>query len=300
MVHSLNALLDLAFCIVPMPIASNQKVENIKMKEGDDSSSKPRMPPPSKTSQEDKDTYKEQFKQMKLFIKFTGKNEGGIPDNKKLAWEEANKEVKKEISETPTCNGPFYLMLDMFVENLPCGSMVGLGFEGDNDDCTWTKALKIAFEYLTIEKGFDVHVFAVKAMPGKSLINPEFFSGWRNAVAPSLFNKWHFLIVGDDSVPETKMFKETWTNNVANIIANLMSIRFHWNKEGNKFNAGARLMLEQVGLTATADATMEQTYTDWDTEKTDDMQAFFSHMADKNNVRLETSLNGLFNAVYRI
>ena len=264
-VHSVNDLIHLAFSVVSMTFASEQKLENIQMKEGDDSSFKPRMPPPSKTSEEDKDTYKEKFKQMKLFIKFTGKNNGGIPDDKKADWDAANKDLREAI-KTPTYNGPFFVMLDMLVSNLEPKSMIGIGFEGDNNDCTWTKALKIAVEYLT-EKGFDVHVFAVKAMPSKLLINPDFFYGWRDVIPPLLFeNKWHFLIVGDDKDPETKNFKETWTNNVAHIIVNLLSIRFHWNAAGDKFNAGARLMLEQVGLTPTADATMEKIYTNWDTE----------------------------------
>jgi hypothetical protein len=106
--------------------------------------------------------------------------------------------------------------------------------------------------------------------------------------------------VGDDSVPETKMFKETWTNNVAHIIFNFLSIRFHWNAAGTKFNAGARLMLETAGLAVTEDTTMEKIYTDWDTDKTDNMQSFIAHVAEKGSIRLESSLNGLFNAVYRI
>ena len=299
MVHTLSELIDLATVIVPMTTASNQKVDNIQMKAGDDSSFEPRVHPPLNTSQADKEEYKEQFKQMNLFMKGTGKNDGGIPDNKKPEWAAINKDLL-EIINNATYNSSFYHMLDTFVMKLKLEpkSMIGIGFEGDNNDCTWTKGLLKAFNYLT-EKDFDVHVFAVKAMPGKSLLNPKFFSSWRDAVNPSLFKKWHFLIVGDDFVLETKMLKETWTNNVAHIIVNFLSIHFHWNAAGNKFNAGARLMLEQVGVMATTDATMEKIYTDWDTDKTDNMQTFFSHMADTNNVKLETSLDGLFNAVYR-
>lgn len=301
MVYSLNALLDLAFCIVPMSIASNQKVEDIQMKEGDDTSFKPRVNPPLQTSETDKDTYKEKFKQMKLFIKCTGKNNGGIPDDKKADWDAANKDLQEAI-HTPTYNGPFFDMVDMLVSNIEVGSMIGIGFEGDNNDCTWTQAMLKVFEYLT-EKGFDVHVFAVKAMPSKLLINPDFFKGWRDVIPSASFeNKWHFLIVGDDNDPETKMFKETWTNNVAHVIFNFLSIRFHWNAAGTKFNAGARLMLEMAGLAATADATMEKLYTNWDTDKTDNMQAFITHVAENCTplIKLESSLNGLVNAVYRI
>lgn len=298
MVHSVNALIDLAFSVVSMPTAFN-RTEDIQMKEDDDSSFKPRVPPPSKTSQEDKDTYKEKFKQMKLFLKFTGKNNGGIPDDKKAEWDASNKDLLEAI-ETPTYDGPFFDMLDVLLSDIEHGSMIGIGFEGDNNDCTWTKALLKAFEYLT-EKGFNVHVFAVKAKPSKLLINPDFFYGWRDVVTPSLFKtNWHFLIVGDDADPETKNFKETWTNNVAHIIVNFLSIRFHWNAAGNKFNAGARLMLENVGLTTTTDASMEKIYKDWDTDKTDNMQPFFSHVADTNAVATETSLNGILNAIYRI
>lgn len=301
MVFALNALLDLAFCIVPMSIASNEEVKDTQMKKGDASSYEPRVPPPQKTSQEDKDMYKEKFKQMKLFLKFTGKNNGGIPEDKKADWDAANKDLLEAI-EDPTYKSPFYLMLNMLVRDVPIGSMIGIGFEGDNNDCTWTQAMLNAFEYLTGE-GFDVHVFAVKSMPGMQLINPKFFSSWRNvldnAVDPSFFQKWHFLIVGDDTNPETKMFKETWTNNVAHIILNFLSIRFHWNAAGTKFNAGARLMLEQVGLTTTADATMEKIYTEWDTDKTDNMPEFVRHMAETNDIKVESSLNCMFYAVFR-
>jgi hypothetical protein len=301
MVHSFNALIDLAFCVMSMTTASNQKVENIQMKEGDESSFEPRVHPPPTTSKEDKDTYKEKFKKMDLVIKFTGKNNGGIPDAKKSDWDAANKDLQEAI-DTPTYNGPFFVMLDMLVSNVEVGSMIGICFEGDNNDCTWTQALLKAFQYLS-EKGYNVHVFVVKAYPSKLLINKKFFDSWRNAVKPALFEtNWHFLIVGDDNKPETKMFKEIWTNNVAHIIVNFLSIRFHWNAAGDKFNAGARLMLEMAGLTATTDATIEKIYTDWDTDKTDDMQAFITHVAEKGSplIKLESSLNGLFNAVYRI
>ena len=51
MVHSLNALIDLAFTVVTMTTASDQKVENIQMEEGDDNSFEPRVHPPPNTSQ---------------------------------------------------------------------------------------------------------------------------------------------------------------------------------------------------------------------------------------------------------
>lgn len=299
MVHSINALIDLAFCVMSMTTASKQKVEDIQMKEGDASSTEPRVHPPQKTSETEKDTYKEKFKQMKLLFKGVGKNNGAIADDKKADWEAANKDLQEAI-DTPTYNGPFFDMVDMLVGDIEVGSMIGICFEGDNNDCTWTKAMLKVFEYLT-EKGYDVHVFVVKAYPSKLLINKKFFDSWLSVVKPALFEtNWHFLIVGDDTNPETKMFKETWTNNVAHIILNFLSIRFHWNAAGTKFNAGARLMLEMAGLAATEDATIEKIYTEWDTDKTDNMQAFISHVAEKGGVKLESSLNGLFNAVYRI
>lgn len=296
----LKALINLAFCIVSMHTASN-KVEKIQMKEGDDSSFEDRVCPPPDTSQEEKNTYMEKFKKIKFFFKFTGKNNNGIPDDKKEEWETANKELEEAI-ETPTYNGHFYEMLDRLVEGVPLNSMIGVGFEGDSFDCMWTKGLFKAVKYLS-EK-YEVHVFAVKSKPSKLLINKKFFDGWRDVVDPSSFEtNWHFLLVGDDVDEDTKMWKEKWTNNVANVIVNFLSIRFHWNAKGDKFNAGARLMLEHAGLTATSDATMEKLYTDWvtdNTDNTDNMQKFIAHIADTNNIKLEASTDGLVNAVYRI
>jgi hypothetical protein len=298
MVHSINALIDLAFCVMSMTTASKQKVEDIQMKEGDASSFEPRVHPPQKTSETEKDTYKEKFKQMKLFLKGSGKNNGAIPDDKKADWEAANEDLQEAI-DTPTYNGPFFDMVDMLVGDIEVGSMIGICFEGDNNDCTWTKAMLKAFEYLT-EKGYDVHVFAVKAYPSKLLINKKFFDSWVSVVKPALFEtNWHFLIVGDDTNPDTKMFKEIWTNNVAHIILNFLSIRFHSNAAETNFNAGARLMFEQVGMTPSADSTMEKIYMTLKADNTD-MQELITYMAEKGGVKLESSLNGLFNAVYRI
>lgn len=286
---------------IPMDVAANMKPENIMMKEGDKSSVKPRIPPPSPMSKEDIQTYKEKFKEVKLVIKWTGKNGGGIAESQKKKWEETNEILEKSIY-TSTFQGPFYDMLNSLVADLPKNCMIVFVFEGDNNDCNWTGSMLKAIQYLT-ESGYNVHVIAVKAMPSKLLINPAFFYDWRDEVIKmiskhSFETKWHFLIIGDDSDPQTKMLKEVCTTRVAHVIVNALSVLFHWNSAGDKFNAGARLLLEEI-VKLEDSTTMEQFYAHWDVEKKDDLQEFICATADKEKIRVEQHLNNIFNVVHR-
>ena len=308
MILSLNELFRKAISVVPMSIAYAKKPEDIKMKDDSDETSK-RIPPPSPTSDQDFETYNVFFAEanVKFVMKWTGKNNGGILDDQKNDWEEANKEIEDAI-HTSTFTGPFYDMLNKLVSHLPVDALIVFVFEGDSNDCIFTQAMLKASHYLT-EKGYNVHIIACKAMPSKLLINPAFFKGWSDAVvntmSQSFFDtNWHIVFIGDDSDEITKNDKELYTNMVAHVVVNILSLRFHTNGSG-KFTAGTRLMLEEVKVTPTTDTaedtepTMEKAYKKWAVNNEDNMFNFFSKTAEDNKIAFETSVNGLVNAVHR-